>query len=243
MSDDIYRILGPQFEYVRMLNLETRNAITDYSDTAFRDLNERLRSGIILTTYQRKLIDLIDDAFEGVPPTQQPITIYRGIQGPFLLDAVSYVSTSHDPDIAKSFTGKHCCRLKILIPPGSHVLPIEKISNMPNEKEILLPREGQFVITNTRSEDDIQSYDLIYIPELSVPINVDTNLNKVSQQTPLGSDIEIWVQRILNLISPEEVEIFGSPEELVNSLVSSTFKDFSVPPEAVKIAILRLSNR
>ena len=244
MSDDIYRILEPQFNYVQTLRPEIKNAIMDYSDTSYSDLNERLRSGIVLTRYQRNLIDLIDEAFEGVPPTEQPITVYRGVKGTFVPDTVSYVSTSSDPNIAKSFTGKHCCRLQILIPPGSHILPIESISNSPNEREILLPREGRFIITNMRSDnpDGIRSYNLVYIPESSIPFDENTNLTQISQQTPLGSDIEMWVQRILDLVSPEEVEIFGSPRDAVDSVVTTSFKNFMVPPEATKIAILRLSN-
>jgi hypothetical protein len=244
MSDDLESILEPQFDYVNNLSDPIKAAILDYTAEAYRDLNERLRSGSILTSDQRRLLERIDQAFDRVPPTEQPIIVYRGVRGSFLPDIVSYVSTSYDPDVAISFAGTVCCYLKIIIPAGSHILPITGISKNPQESEILLPREGNFIITNTRSNhlDGVKSYDLVYVPENSLPLTDTTNLTQISQHPPLGVDLEIWVQRILQLISHDEIELFGA-QDAVNSVVTTSLKPYSIPPEAVRIAVQRLATQ
>ena len=227
-------ILEPQIKYVDGLSSHIKDAIFDYTYTEFVELNERLRNNSVLNSRQLEIIDLIDTAFDNVPVTQTPIMLYRGVRINFrerlLSDINSYVSTSYDLNVAKSFTGKQCCLLKIIIPPGSSILPIEGISRSPNEREVLLPRYGKLVITNTNIySDQVKNYDLVYIPEASISlIRAPENPSiKISD-----GEIEHWVSRILSLISPEELEIFG-PNAAVDSIISTSFRDFLVPSEAI----------
>ena len=237
-TSDIYSILGPQMAYVESLSPEIKSAIVEYTDTAFRELNRRLRNGIVLDSTHREMIELLDDAFDGVPVTKNPITVYRGISGTFVSDIVSYISASYDPNVAKSFSGKHCCRLKILIPAGSAILPIETISNLPHEQEILLPRFGEFIVTNTGIDTDgVQTYDLVYIPENSVVVTEKTNL----AQIPNTDEQEQWISRIIDLANPDELELFGA-DDLVDSIVTTSLAGQQIPKESIKIAKLRLQN-
>jgi hypothetical protein len=241
MSSDLDSILEPQFDYVNNLPDSIKDALFEYTDTAYRDLNDQLRSGSVLTSSQRRLLDLIDRAFDAVPPTDQPIIVYRGVRGSFLPDIVAYVSTTYDPDVAKSFTGSACCYLKIVLPAGSLLLPIEWLSNSPHEHEILLPRDGKFMITHTRWDESVgvQAYDVIYIPENSQPLDETTNLTETG---PPSVDLAQWVQRIVDLISPEELDLLG-PADAVNSVVTTSLKSEAIPSEAIQMAIQRLSNQ
>lgn len=241
MSESIYKILESQINYVNSLNNNIKSAIEAYTGNEYEDLNYKLRSNLILNPYELKLINLIDSAFEGAPPIDQPITVYRGIKSKYMPDLSSYVSTTHNIEKTSGFIGKYCCLFIILIPPGSQILPIETISSSPSEKEILLPRNGKFIITNMSTETTMDTYNVSYIPKTIIPLTPKTNLLQIIENKPLGSEIEMWVERIINLVNPEELELFG-PEDLIQSIVETSFKNYKIPKEAIEKTIIRLMN-
>lgn len=101
----------------------------------------------------------IDNAFKNVEPISKKIVVYRGLKvslkganmKEYIHDTMyekSYTSTSYSKSIANRFkAGYYCCLLHITIPAGSHVLPVATISQFPHEMEVLLPRNGKFIVT------------------------------------------------------------------------------------------------
>ena len=98
---------------------------------------------------------LLDAAFKNSPPTTKEITLYRGIRynkgDKYEHEPVfnkQYISTTTSETVAKDFKGKdiYCCIMKIKIPKGSHILPLYNYSRFQGEFEVLLPRDGKFII-------------------------------------------------------------------------------------------------
>lgn len=91
----------------------------------------------------------LDVAFANVPPLTNHLTVYRGVNykrnSNYIHDPIynkQYISTSTSVDVAKQFVDSGCCILYITVPIGSHVLPLERITEYINEYEVLLPRGG-----------------------------------------------------------------------------------------------------
>jgi hypothetical protein len=236
--DNTRQVLAKQYAYVSNLNHNIIESIRDYTGNSYRDMNLRLRNKEFLGEYH-DIVDNLDRAFQGVPSTDQPILVYRGIDTEkFIADIQAYLSTSYDIDEVYSYTGKNCCLLRIVISSGSKILPLEDISETPLEKEILLPRSGEFKITNLHYEDTLAIYDLIYIPENSVQITPNiTNINQIKIQL----NDEEWINRIVDLISIDEIQLFGV-EDSVKALIETSFAHENVPQSAINDAIVRLEN-
>jgi hypothetical protein len=184
----IHDILKEQFDYVDSLPLDIKKSVFLYTDYMYISINKKLRKDTEepLDEKEESILKDINYAFANVPKTTKPFTVYRGIVptkktgGKFeMSENVSLISASYDKKIAKSFIfQKTCCLLIITIPVGSSILPIEKISERPEEKEILLNRNGYYVLTleskgeskdESKDEDKI-TYHITYIPEGSVKL-------------------------------------------------------------------------
>jgi hypothetical protein len=173
--------LKTQFDFIKSLPKQVKLSIRDYTGAESDVVNESLRERIPLNDYHQNMLNDIDYAFENVPKLTEPLTVYRRIRNfpsgkSFdIKKMISIISASYDKDFVSKFK-MECCVLIITLPVGSSVLPIEELSNFPDEKEILLNRKGLYYITSegkqeykTKKGDTFQSYTyhISYVPENS----------------------------------------------------------------------------
>ena len=139
-----------QIQYINTLDKETINALQYYSSIGHVKMNKQMNDKKI-TSSIHKYIQLIDNAFKNAPPTIKPMIVYRGIKSQKYIDTSftsnTYVSTTIDKNVALEFQKKYpCCLFEIVIPTGSHILPLMYISTLPHESEILLSRDSEYKI-------------------------------------------------------------------------------------------------
>jgi ADP-ribosyltransferase exoenzyme len=228
----IYSTLTDQYKYVDSLSTETIKAIKDYTGSEYEELNENLREDRPLTTRQLLLKDHLDTAFAGVPVTDTPLVVFRGEKQQHDIGGLkAYLSTTFDINQTEEFHGPKCCLFIITVSPGSRVLPLDMISKSRYEKEILLPRSGNMFITNMHYDGGLKVYDITYLPERSVEISEEMTQSTQTESSTTPS-IAVWVNRVVDLTTPESVEIFGVEDALQFTLDELK----SVPPEAVVLA-------
>lgn len=223
-----------QLYYVESLPTHIQTSLIYYTSDGYKDINDKLRHNIVLNDTERSIIENIDEAFKYVPPLSSPIMVYRGIGETFNGTVSSHISTTVYLDIAKSFAKKYCCILKITIPSGTRVLPLETISEHGHEGEILLSRFGRLNLIHTYEYEGIKTYDMVYIPEESIEVARVESLNKL--------EIDLWTSRIINIILPEEIELFGSVELAVQSALDTSYRDVDIPKESIRQSIHILKN-
>jgi hypothetical protein len=194
-------LLTPQFNFVNSLSDDVKHNLTTYTTPeVYQNLNEKMRNSfgtynnldLKLSFEEQNILDSIDYAFENVPKLIQPLTLYRGVANLYpryslrktptnYFDTkrmISIISATYDKNIAKSFASSKnkCCFLVLTIPAGSSVLPLQFISDVPSEKEILLNRKGMYYITSQGMEEhdfrpfsqSLYTYHITYIPKDSV---------------------------------------------------------------------------
>jgi hypothetical protein len=143
---DQERILAKQIEYVKNLTTEQKNSLYSYT-VGSGEINSSLR-GYRTTPQALEKIKNIDKVFEGIPPLEEPLTVYRGItvsdnskilrKGDLVYDR-AYQSTSLYAEYAYlQFVKSNCCLFIIRLPKGSQVVPLTPIESYKNEFEILL---------------------------------------------------------------------------------------------------------
>lgn len=226
-----------QINYVNSLDQSTIEMLKWYTTKEYKELNKTLREGGFLTALHHSMVRKIDEAFLNAPSLKEPLQVYRGIDDEFVADILSYISTSYSITVAEDFTSEtECCLLKILILPGSKVLPLKSLSLAKYEDEILLPREGSFIINYVDSSVKPKTYDLTYIPPGSITFKEDKPLSTSFEERTFTN--EELLQRLLNLITPEELTILG-PEDTIYSLIHDMGID--VPQEVINEAIRRIS--
>lgn len=160
--DYIYDQLEEQFTYIFNLDGEYVKLIKNYTLDLYGDLNSILRDNQTQDDLTKKIISDMDEIFDKCPETKETCIVYRGIpEKEFNPTLLSYISTSHDIDIAKLFADNMCI-LEIEILKGSKILPIEYIACRKKEKEILLHRLGSFTIKNKYYKDGILYYNVTY---------------------------------------------------------------------------------
>lgn len=185
--EKIHIILKDQYNYLENVNQDIKKSIVDY--TMNSDINRTLWEGLPETKLEKKIKSSLDDELKKIPPITQPIIVYRGIKRDFISNR-GYISTSYVKQVAIRFSELDCCLLTIILPVGSRILPIDILSDIPTEGEIILPRESNFLITNIRYIKGhiyiIKCYDLVYIPPDSqeiTPNMLDINIKCQSNIT------------------------------------------------------------
>lgn len=228
-----------QYRFVDSLPLDVKNIVYNYTDDSYKQLNEKLRSNILLSKQERILVDTLDDLFDDISLLTETLIVYRGISKYYPFENINtFISTSLDKNVSISFSGKYCCILQIILPPGSKVIPLRSMSKLPGEEEILLPRNGNFQITFRNETIFPYIYHLVYLPKNSISIK---NKSKKEIDKELDQqEIDYWVKRILNLITDLDLEIFG-PEEAVYSVINTTLKEEKISEKAIKLVIKELS--
>ena len=116
----------------------------------------------------------IDTLFSLVDPLSEPITLYRGVRlEAFTKEDYGFVSTSYDIRQASYYSNPKCCLMVINVPVGTRCIFVEKISQYEDEKEVLLPRNGKFVLTSvglSQEPDEKDRYFVTFIPSTSVEV-------------------------------------------------------------------------
>lgn len=213
-------------KYVNNLPMESKKHLIHYTKNGYKKLNKKIRNERPLNDDDINMLKSIDSSFTYAPEFEDTITVYRGIKGEYKPSLISYISTTTDMDTALSFSGTHCCILKITIPAGSKILPIYDISDFKQEFEILIDRTGEYIITSIEEPYDMPKiYNIVYIPPTSIKIEDTVEL------TPTF-DVDFHVNRILTSISEEEIELFGV-EEAVDMLTENME---NLPQEAIMMA-------
>lgn len=87
-KDSIVEKLLEQYKYVFNLRDDLKDIILLYTGSDYEELNDNLREGNILTEIHKKMIDGLDEIFNGVPPIQEPIIVYRGIKNIFKMRGI-----------------------------------------------------------------------------------------------------------------------------------------------------------
>lgn len=155
------------------LSESERNALHNYTNTAYSDMNKTLRKGSWggnpdATKYHREAmrnnVKELDKAFQKAEPLQQPIIVSRGMSSQ-VFGAVGskngktfsdrgYTSTTAMSPSSKAmsnFFGNDDAQLEIEIPAGARVLrPDGAGAYGDDEKEILLPRNSKFEIVSDK---------------------------------------------------------------------------------------------
>lgn len=235
--------IAEQLDYVSALSDNIKNSLIDYTGSDYERLNKRLRMGLDLTEEQAHILRNIDNAFKGVPLLKKAITVYRGLSEDLIPKILTFLSTSYDKERASKFSSLKCCLLIINVPSGTKILPLEKISENPQEKEILLPRKGEFNITNITYENERKTYHISFIPETAVAIDSKDSKQEIKdaiKKIEKTISIEEWADRLMSVITPDDIELFGNPREIVEA-VKNSFKE-DVPQKAIEIVITRLKN-
>lgn len=248
MTEEYKRIIPPSvlfeaFDYVSALSSKIKHSLKEYTGDEFEKLNKRLRKGKILKPEHQNIMKDIDEAFKGVPPIEKSLVLYRGISKDFIPDLKAFLSTSYDKEKALSYVKERsdmtkCCLLEITVPSGSKVLPLELVSYNSFEREVLLPRTGDLVITNIIYQKNLKIYTISYLPKSSVELS-RTNSKESFKDIEKNVSIEDWADRILSVITTEDIELLGDPQTIVELAIESFDKE-KIPKKAINIAITRL---
>ena len=226
-----YEALTVQEQYVSNLPLEIKTSMREYTGEHYYAINEAFRLQRHLDyAVDRKIVQDLMEAFAHVPPLTSPIQTYRGLEQEYQ-NVPSFVSSSMDLETAEDFSTAECCILSLTIPPGSKVLPMYVISEVRHEQEILLPPEGSYQVTNVRTVHLRKTYDVTYLPQATVPLESVVLAGQRSGPIIKLPELtfEQWKVRILDLVSPEEVELLG-PKEAIDSVIEDYFKDQKFTP-------------
>jgi hypothetical protein len=155
-------------------------ALKSYTGFGFSRINKILRDtkGNIESIDEgdktKREVMLIDALFSLADPLTEPITLYRGVRlEAFTKEDYGFISTTYNIQQASNYANLKCCIMEINVPVGTRCIFVEKISHYEHEKEVLLPRNGKFVLTSVgRSEDPNQKdrYFITFIPNTSVEV-------------------------------------------------------------------------
>jgi hypothetical protein len=186
--------LDPIVAYMKTFSKDTISVIRRYMGTLYTNINEtarRMPSNLdvkSLDDSKYKYVKYMEDAFRNAPELKEELTVYRGTSRDFGTNIFNYISTSLSPSVAKRFVGEfNCCFLKINISSGCKVLPL-LIYNSPDqdELEILIHRDVEFVVTNTRKtkifpydDDEYTIMDIVCVPKTRIKLDLTKNISDI----------------------------------------------------------------
>ena len=226
------------FKYVSSLSGKRLKALKWYTTKEYREFNTQIRGHEYLSTDNIEKYNIFLDIFRDAPRITEPIVVFRGVTQleHIVPDDVSIVSTSSEREVgidfareADAYDKPRCCLLKITIPAGSVVLPIEKISNAPDEKEILLPPGGRFKLISKEPvvSSVVKTYYLSYEPEIAVNITgqtIEKALTKTKTKTKktktIEKDIFQLAMDLVESIDEQEKELYEDSAEQLAEMVT-----------------------
>lgn len=248
-------------QYITLLKKEQKDSLRFYTSSEYKELNSKIRNGVFLSKELKHHLDNIMDCFYG-PTLNISLTVYRGMNKRYTaFENKGIISTTLSKEKTKVFRGTSCCLYIITLTPGEYtILPLNSISEMPDEEEILLPPGSlsiQKVIpytdpTNTENVDIIYC---TYIPENAEIINSnklnDLN-NKQFDQVKIELSLESWINRILDYGIKDEIITFCNdgvtpPNDVdLNDCIMEQIKTLEfyddIPKEAIDKCLLLLNN-
>lgn len=145
------------------LNNDEAFAMTQYSNFAFKDLNESLRSGETPRGKIGRVMKNLDSAFSRTSLSQD-VTGYRVVDGAFAKQLEAnvgssftdggFVSVTGAPDYVRKGIGsnyKNATTVRVVIPKGAKALPIRDRSVNPRENETLIARGSSFKVSRDKN--------------------------------------------------------------------------------------------
>lgn len=170
------------FRDQKQLNPEALQSLVDYTTFGSFHINKVLRENkgdlqnVPEDRKEKKQIIDIDSLFHSADATSKPLTLYRGVKfEEFTKEDYGYLSTSYDMYVSTSKyinPRSNCCLMVINVPVGTKCLFIENVSAYPDEKEVLLPRNGKFVLTAvSKSESSVDTFFVTYLQDTTISEN------------------------------------------------------------------------
>ena len=188
-------------EKILKSNAEFMETISWYTLDGYKDFNKRLRQEKKLTDEQTHHLLIFDRIFSLIDPITYPIVAYKGIKDDKYESDKSFISTSISEKEAYEFTSGNCCVIQLNISAGSKVLYIENVSEFGEEKEIILDRNGQILITGQEQLYPKTKIYATYIPQCSIGIHEIQSAEK-------AVDLKEIADRIRSIFIPEEYELY-----------------------------------
>lgn len=174
----MYQPLKDQISYIDNLGEKGKIALNKYTHGYDSDINKTLR-GLVPSRNVQSLISDIDQIFKHAPPLTNPIILYRGMNNRFKLTRETYQSTSLSSEVARGFIKYGgCCMFVITVSPGCKVLPLKNISRFSHEEEVLLNRDGIYLVTLRKEENGMKMVYVTLLPEGSEYIEEDPQVLK-----------------------------------------------------------------
>ena len=242
--------------YVALLNKEQKNSLRFYTSSEYKELNSKIRQGHLLSKEFKQHLDNIMDCFDGGPTLNTNLTVYRGMTTKYTaFENKGILSTSLSKHKTKVFTGTSCCLYIISLTPGEYtILPLNPVSEIPEEDEILLPPGSlsiQKVIpyTDPTNTENVDIVYCTYIPENSTIINSNklNDLNNTKfNQVKIELSLESWINRILDSGIKDEIITFCESDDTFQNCILEQIKTLEfyndIPQEAITKCLLLLNN-
>ena len=217
MDVAIKRLLDKNSTFLKdqtKLNPDIIETLQNYTGGGFEPLNKRLREtkGVMPEDENKRDIMRIDTLFSFVDPLTEPITLYRGVgrEAYTTKEDYGFISTSYDIEEALVFTniyeGKRvgerrtCCLIVINVPVGTRCIFLEEISYNPTEKEVLLPRNGKFVLTSVGLSQDPTVPDRYFVTFMP---NTAVELETMSDAVVKGAEKLKILEKVVEKVEKE----------------------------------------
>ena len=119
---------------------------------------------------------------------EHDLTVYRGTKNFKEIDEVSFISTSLNDELAKTFAGPTCCLFKILVGRGEKIVSLVNNSYFGFEKEILLLPCSTFTLPDVGNKFEVVYHspenipDIVFTDKDNYLLNLIKNLTQSSSQ-------------------------------------------------------------
>lgn len=238
MSIDIF------YKYVNLLNKELKESLTFYTSDYYKEINSK---SIYNNTIKRHF-DNINNIFDGAPHMNSTMTVYRGMKKEYKDDndnQTTFISTSKNRKRAEEFMMVNCCLYIITLTPGNYsILPLENVSEHPDEEEILLPN-GLLSIQKREIVNGNDIFYCTYIPKDAKIINIE-ELKENNLKDKIELSTTVWVDRIFSSGIKDEIELLCDSDENIDNCINDLLKTLSfydeIPDEAKYKFISLISN-
>jgi len=211
-------VFREQHEFIRTLSPQYVQAIKDYtSSDYYENLNRKLCAHVPLSPIEQRIYDDMMYLFRSGPGISTPITLWRGLRANELVQgrlACQFVSTSYELKSAlrTDFTYATCCLVKITVPAGARVLPVEHIAEQAGEWEVILPPNGAWTVLSDAYEnyegrtEVMRTYTVAYIPAGGVTL--EPGLTAQNTRNVLRLTEEQNAERIASFFDSFELSLY-----------------------------------
>ena len=194
-----------------------------YTGGEYDELNTALRMATPLPPSIDAHWKNIQTGFAAAHPITEPITVYRGQRANIVGPVLAPLSTAKTIRGTEDFVGQKCCMLVITVSPGTKVIDISHISEIPSESEILLPPGGTLVLTHrdiveyqyTYEKRTLETLYVTYIPPVHVTL---ANIALPVAPTLRAAVRELTIEQVVDMISPAEYEFVETLDDAMTLL-------------------------